>query len=497
MRKKIIYVTIIILSFLAGGVVWNKIFSPHFTSTSVQKPVLVTPSSGVNEPVIRDAIDLENAFVRVAEKVKPAVVNLSIAKKVKSRAFSPWFRFRDEFRDPFFDEFFDHFFKDFEEREYTRQSLGSGVIVNPKGYILTNNHVIKGADEIQVTLLDGRKFKGKIVGTDPKTDLALIKVDAKDDLPAAVLGDSDKVKIGSWAIAIGNPFGFEHTMTVGIISAKGRAIGIAEYEDLIQTDASINPGNSGGPLVNIRGEVIGINTAIVAGGQGIGFAIPINMAQKIIGDLIEHGRVIRAWLGVYIQEITPELAKEFKKAKPKEGVLIAMVMPNSPAEKADLRRGDIILSVDGQKVSTPRELQREILKRNIGQRVRLEILRDGEIFSIEVKLEQLKEKQELVESEVTSSWRGMTVQTLTPELAKHFGISPGEKGVLISEITPGSPAYRAQLRPGDLIKEINHRVIENLANFNRVVKGIPKRNDVMLVIKRKNLTFFAVLPGEE
>lgn len=494
MAKKFIYATTILLSSLIGGIIGANISSHH--SIIGQKPILVAQNS-TGQSNITGFIDLENIFVKVAEEVKPAVVNLSIEKKIKARSFFPGFR--DGFRDPFFDGFFDNFFKDFREREYTQQSLGSGVIVDSRGYILTNNHVVKEANEITVTLLDGRKFKGKVVGADPKTDLALIKVDAKDNLPIARLGNSDEVKIGSWAIAIGNPFGLDHTITVGVISAKGRAIGVAEYEDLIQTDASVNPGNSGGPLVNIRGEVIGINTAIVAGGQGIGFAIPINMAQKTIGDLIEHGKVLRAWLGVYIQEITPELAKEFKGAKAKKGVLVSTVIPDSPAEKAGLKRADIILTVDKTEVTTPQELQKEILKRKIGQIVKLEVLREGKVFILEIELTQLKEgkEEELVKSETISSWRGITVQMLTPELAKHFGLPTGEKGILISEVTQGSLAHKAQLRVGDIIKEINHRLIENLADFNKVVKQISKKDDVMLVIKRGQLTFFVVLEGEE
>lgn len=493
MVKKVIYATTILLSSLIGGVIGANISSHQVTLGS--KPILV--QSSMSQPNIGGLIDLENIFVKVAEEVKPAVVNLSVEKKIKARSFFPGFR--DEFRDPFFDGFFDNFFRDFREREYTQQSLGSGVIVDSRGYILTNNHVVKEANEITVTLLDGRKFKGKVVGADPKTDLALIKVDAKDNLPIARLGNSDEVKIGSWAIAIGNPFGLDHTITVGVISAKGRAIGVAEYEDLIQTDASVNPGNSGGPLVNIHGEIIGINTAIVAGGQGIGFAIPINMARKTIGDLIEHGKVLRAWLGVYIQEVTPELAKEFKGAKAKKGVLVSTVIPDSPAEKAGLKRGDIILSVDKTEITTTQGLQKEILKRKIGQIVKLEVLREGTVLIIEIELTQLKEKkeEELAKSETVSSWRGMTVQMLTPELAKHFGLATGEKGVLISEVTPGSLAHKVQLRVGDIIKEINHRIIESLADFNKIVKQVSKKDDAMLVIKRGQLAFFVILEGEE
>ncbi|MEW6609538.1 MAG: DegQ family serine endoprotease [bacterium] len=489
MKKKIIYVIGLILSLFIGGVVGARVATHH--AIFPQKTVFVAQTA-VSQGGL---IDLENAFVKVAEEVKPAVVNISIEKKIKERGIFPGFR--NEFSDPFFDNFFKDFFKEFEPREYTQQSLGSGVIVDSRGYILTNNHVVKGADEIQITLLDGRKFKGKIVGSDPKTDLALIKVEVKDNLPCVQLGDSDEIKIGNWAIAIGNPFGLDHTMTVGVISAKGRSIGVAEYEDLIQTDASINPGNSGGPLVNIRGEVIGINTAIVAGGQGIGFAIPINMAKKIIGDLIEHGKVIRAWLGVYIQEITPELAEKFKKAQPKKGVLIATIMPNSPAEKTGLKMGDIILTVEGKEISTPQELQKEILKRKTGDTVKLEVLRDGNILSFEVKLAQLKEEDVVEKDDNISSWRGMTVQTLTPELSQHLGMPSTEKGVLISEIAPGSVAQKIRLQGKDIIKEINHQPIENLADFNKIVKQISRTSDAMLVIKRAQLTFFVVLPGEK
>lgn len=490
MTKKIIYLGTIILSLLIGGVIGANVTSCHLPGAKLN-----FVQTSALQPQISGVIDLENAFVKVAEVVKPAVVNISIVKKIKT-GVSPFFQFKNEFRDPFFDDFFDNFFKGFggEEREYTQQSLGSGVIVDAKGYILTNNHVVKGANEIQVTLLDGRKFKGKVVGSDPKTDLALIKVDVKDSLPTAKLGNSDEVKIGMWAIAIGNPFGLDHTLTVGVVSAKGRSIGVAEYEDLIQTDASINPGNSGGPLVNIQGEIIGINVAIVAGGQGIGFAIPINMARKIIGDLMEYGKVLRAWLGVYIQEITPELAKNFEGAETKKGVLVSTVIQNSPAKKSGIKRGDIILSVDGQKVTSPQELQKEILKRKIGEEVKLEVLRKGEILAINVKLAQLKE-EELVESEVTSSWRGITVQEITPELAKHFGLSAAEKGVLISDIDQNSVAAKAQLRPGDLIKEINHQPVENLSDFKNDVKRISAKDDAMLVIKRQQLTFFVVLQG--
>lgn len=464
---------------------------------------MIVPISGTSSlPGSGSLIDLESAFVRVSEEIKPAVVNLRIEKKVKQQ-FLPWFQFRNgfDFGSPF-DEFFKNFFGEQpngeQSPEYKEQSLGTGVIVDEKGYILTNNHVIKGADEIKVMLLDGRKFNGKIVGSDPKTDLALIKVDAKD-LPTARLGNSDNVKIGSWAIAIGNPFGLEHTVTIGVISAKGRAIGAAEYEDLLQTDASINPGNSGGPLVNIYGEVIGINTAIVAGGQGIGFAIPINMATRIIGDLMEHGRVERAWLGVYIQPVTPELIKEFEGAK--EGqVMVKGVMTGSPAEKAGILPGDIILSVNDNDIQSPQELQKSILKNKTGTKVELSILRKGKKLSIDVILTQMPEEKDRKisqkdEEKDTISFRGMTIQDLTKELSEYFDLDKNKQGVIISDVAPNSPAHQAGIKKGDVLKEINHQPIKDLRAFEQVIKKIPEDKSILLVVKRKGFSLFIILGG--
>jgi Do/DeqQ family serine protease len=273
-------------------------------------------------------------------------------------------------------------------RRRQQNSLGSGVVIDKGGLILTNNHVVKDADEITVRFSNKQEAKGKVVGTDGKTDLAVIRVVAKDDLPVALLGNSDTLRVGEWAIAIGNPFGLDHTLTVGVVSATGRSeVGIAAYENFIQTDASINPGNSGGPLLNVRGEVIGINTAIVASGQGIGFAIPINMARKVMDDLVKKGKVTRGWLGVGIQPLTPELAKSFGVSG--EGVLINQVMPKSPAEAAGLKVGDLILTIDGKPIKDPRELQRIIAEADIGKTIEMHILREKEKRTLKAQIGEM------------------------------------------------------------------------------------------------------------
>jgi Do/DeqQ family serine protease len=318
--------------------------------------------------------------------VTPAVVNISTVTTGKGR--TPTEQFRPFGNDPFFREFFDRFFEGM-PRQRRQTSLGSGLIIDKSGLILTNNHVIKDADEITVKFANNKEAKGTIVGTDPKTDLAVIRVSTTEDLPVVVLGNSDALHVGEWAIAIGNPFGLDHTLTVGVISATGRSeVGIAAYENFIQTDASINPGNSGGPLLNIRGEVIGINTAIVASGHGIGFAIPVNMARKVMEDLVKKGKVTRGWLGVGIQSLTPELAKSFGVGAD-EGILVNQVMPKSPAEAAGLKTGDLILSVDGKPVKDPRELQRIIGDAEIGKSIEFTILRDKARQTVKVQVGEM------------------------------------------------------------------------------------------------------------
>lgn len=460
----------------------------------------------LTEPTIKEAtwrssesyqalLSLEDAFSKIAEEVKPAVVNISIKKTVMGGSFFQHFEDNFSFRGPF-DDFFENFFGDIPEK-YTQKSLGSGVIIDERGYILTNHHVIKGADEIMVTLLDGRKFEGEVKGSDPKTDLALIKIEANNHLPTIRLGNSDKVKVGSWVLAIGNPFGLEHTVTVGVVSAKGRgALGLAEYEDFIQTDASINPGNSGGPLVNLDGEVVGINTAIVAQAQGIGFAIPINMATKIVGDLKKHGKVVRAWLGILIQDLTEDLAKHLK-IEAKEGVLIATVIQGSPADKAGLEEGDIILEIDGKKVAKSKELQSEILKRTAGTMTKLLLLRDGKKKVATVILSQMPEDEEVLAGSLSLEWRGMKIEAITEEGKEKFKLREDEKGVIITKIRGGSPADESELKTGDVIKRINNKRVEKFDDFKEITSKIDKNESALLLIKRGDLNHFVVVKGSD
>jgi Do/DeqQ family serine protease len=339
---------------------------------------------------------LGQAFVEVAKNVQPSVVNITTEKTITMR---PWDRFGEDF---FKGSPFEEFFKGFgfspqgegKVYEHKQRSGGSGVIVDKEGYILTNNHVIEGADKVKVRLNDGREFTATVKGQDSRTDLAVLHMKSKD-LPVATLGDSDKLEVGEWAIAIGSPFGLEHTVTVGVISAKGRSgFGTGTYEDFVQTDASINPGNSGGPLINIDGEVIGINAMIIQPGTGIGFAIPINMAKQILNDLIKTGKVVRPWLGISVQDLTPEIAEHFK-LKEKEGTLVGQVYQGTDAGKAGLASGDIIISVDDKPIKNVGELVKEIQKRKVGQKVRLNIIREGKPLTVEVTTSAMPEKAEL------------------------------------------------------------------------------------------------------
>lgn len=370
----------------------------YLLNTLIQgnKPSFVVGTSG--DKSILDNVPppeqiVQSAFVKVAEKVKPSVVNISTVHVIKGRRS---FGFQPFGEDPFFRDFFENFFGQIPRSDLKQSSLGSGVIIDKKGYILTNFHVIKDADQIAVKLSDKHELKGKVVGTDPKTDLAVIKIDSREDLLTATFGDSDKLKVGEWAIAIGNPFGLDQTVTVGVISATGRAeVGVAAYENFIQTDASINPGNSGGPLLNIKGEVIGINTAIVSSGQGIGFAIPVNMAKGIVNQLVSKGKVSRGWLGVAIQPLTQQLAESFG-LKDVQGALISSVNPGGPAEKTGLQQGDIILKYDNIKVSDYRHLRRLVAETEADKTVNLTIWRNKKEINLQAKITEMPDEEKIL-----------------------------------------------------------------------------------------------------
>ncbi len=444
----------------------------------------------------KGAVQLQEIFVGIAKEVKGAVVNISTES---TASFSPfeWFG-----QNPFFnDDFFKHFFS-FPRQGYKQKSLGSGVIVDGKGYILTNYHVVKNAEKIVVILSDGRKFDGKIKGTDPKTDLAVLHIDVDDSLPVVKLGDSNKIEVGEWVIAVGNPFGLDHTVTVGVISATGRhGLGLAEYENFIQTDASINPGNSGGPLINLKGEVIGINTAIVASGQGIGFAIPINIANNVLSDLIKEGRVTsRGWLGVYIQDITDEL-KVYFNLHSTEGALVTEIMKDSPAQKAGFQRDDIIVEFDNKHVKSSTDLRMIVSSTKPGTKADCKIIRDGKEISLTVNVGRLPSEEGMTAqkggkgetpSEEDIKFLGLNIQDLTPELAQSLGVREKE-GVVVTHVEPNSPAGNAGINSGDVIKEINRKKITNTKAFSMAISPLKNSPSILLLIEREERLQYVVI----
>jgi len=430
--------------------------------------------------VPKDILAAQQAFTTLAQKATPAVVNISTVSRKKVE--QPFFQFS-----PFFDDFFG----ERSRPQYRREtSLGSGFLINKDGYILTNDHVVRDAETINVKLSNDKVYDGKIVGEDPKTDLAVIKINAGEPFPFAVLGDSDKLRVGQWAAAIGNPFGLDRTFTVGVISATGRSnMGIETYEDFIQTDASINPGNSGGPLLNIYGEVIGINTAIVAAGQGIGFAIPINMAKHVVEQLVSKGRVSRGWLGVSIQPVSEELAASFgmKKAV---GALVNGVIEGGPAARAGIRQGDVITGIDGREIKDVQQLQRMVADTPIGKKVELTVFREGKQLKLQLVLgnaESAGARQARPE-EPPSVWFGMTVDDLPRELRMR-----GMSGVFISGIDPDGAAAVAGLQRGDIILSINGRKIATVADYNRAVSESAKKGSAVFLIRRGNSSIYFVL----
>ncbi len=385
------------------------------------------------------------------------------------------------------------------QREYKQHGLGSGVIVSADGYILTNNHVVGNAEEIHVTLQDRREFTAKVIGKDAKTDLGLIKIDTKDALPVAPLGDSKTTDVGDWVIAIGNPFNVGMTVTAGIVSAKGRILG-GDYDDFIQTDASINPGNSGGPLINTKGEVIGINTAIYSrtgANNGIGFAIPIDMARNVMDQLKAHGRVVRGWLGVEIQEVTPDLAQSFGLPKP-EGALVASADKDGPAGKGGIERGDIVLSFNGHPVDDEHELPALVAQTPINQKVPVEVVRNGKHMTIDVTIGERKEPQVAsAKTETPGGNWGMQVGDITPEIAQQFHLE-GTKGVVIQKVAPDSPSAEAGLQPGDVVMEVNHDKVATVADFVAKAKDAQaNKKPALLLVQRGGATLYTVIKPAE
>ena len=431
------------------------------------------------------------SFADLADEVKHSVVNISTTQVVKGSPLQPFAGPNAPFGKFFGDDFFKHFFGDMPKGGMKTHALGSGFVISKDGLILTNNHVIEKATEIKVKIESGKEYDAKVVGRDPKTDLGLIKVKPDSDFPKPLrLGDSDTIRVGDWVMAVGNPFGLGQTVTTGIISAKGRIIGAGPYDDFLQTDAAINPGNSGGPLFDMKGEVIGINTAIIAQGQNIGFTIPINLAKELLPQL-KAGKIVRGWLGVMIQDVTPDLSKSFG-LKETKGVLISDVTEGSPAAKAGLKRGDVVKGFDGHEVENAHTLSRLVAATQPNSKAKLDIIRDGKEKTIEVTIGTMPQKVEGQLPEKETAW-GLSVQDITPEVAQQLGLNPDEQGVVISGVDPGSPAGEAGLRTGDVVKEVNRQEIHNLNDYNQALEKAKQDKSLLLVIKRGGSTHFVVL----
>lgn len=445
----------------------------------------------ISEDSVNFLMKTGQAMAEVTAAVKPAIVNISTTRTIKvSGGLDP---FLD---DPFFRRFFgERFGNQRQPKEHRSAGLGSGVIVSSDGYIITNYHVVKEADEIKVLLSDKREFKGRVIGSDPKTEISVVKIDAAG-LPTIPWGDSGKLQVGEVVLAVGNPYGLNQTVTMGIVSALGRAnVGIADYEDFIQTDAAINPGNSGGAMVNVRGELVGINTAIFStsgGYQGIGFAIPSNMVKSVMGSLIREGKVIRGWLGVSIQTMTPELAKQFN-LKEEKGALVGDVVENSPAEKAGITRGDVIIGYNGTRINEPNELRNIVANTLPGEKRNIKVVRENKEMTIPVVIGELPAgMQQVTASEYQNALRGVGVQDITPDISKKLRIPERIRGVIINDVDEESPAAGV-LSQGDVVQEINREKINDLNDYQEIVSKIKRGEDVLLLIYRRGSSLFITL----
>ncbi len=462
--------------------------------------------SQISSKSVEILTQLSEAQSEVAAVATPSVVNISTTRLVKSREEAPF----DLFDDPFFRRFFgDQAPRSNAPKEHKEQSLGSGVIVSEDGYIVTNNHVIAKAQEIKVLLSNKKSYKATLIGADPKTDISVIKIDAKGLSPLP-WGDSNKLKVGEFVFAIGNPFGLNQTVTMGIISAVGRAnVGIADYEDFIQTDAAINPGNSGGALVNVRGELIGINTAILSrtgGYQGIGFAVPSSMARQVMDSLIQFKKVVRGWLGVSIQDVTSDLADEFG-VKDLKGALVSSVMKKSPADKAGIRQGDVILQYNGKVVEDTGHLRNMVSQTPLNTTVKIKLLRSKKEFDVDVLIAELPKKLGDAASRddgtgnsndetANSMFSAITVRELTPELARRYGVSGNDKGVIVVKIDPNSRIFEAGIKQGDIILQINQKNIASLEDYKKVTATITKKERLLFLVRRNGQDLFIPVKQE-
>jgi serine protease Do len=432
------------------------------------------------------------SFANLAEALGPSVVNIRVTKVQKTDGPD-----MPDLQNSPFGDMFKGFFGDMPQtpKEYKSSGAGSGVIINANGTILTNNHVVDGTTEIIVTLSDKQEYKARVLGRDPKTDLAVIKIDSKGPFKAAVLGDSDAARVGEWVLAIGNPFGLSNTVTSGIVSAKGRVIGAGPYDDFIQTDAPINPGNSGGPLFNMKGEVIGINTAIIPNGQGIGFAIPVSTAKALLPELSTKGTVTRGYLGVDIQNITEELVKSLN-LKNDKGALVSEVVEGSPADKAGMKRGDVITLFNGKEIQDSHELASTVAATPLDKEVPLRVVRDGKEMTLRVKVSRLDSREPgntPAEESSQGKW-GLQLQDLTPELARQLG-AKSEHGVVVAGVQPGSPADNVSVQRGDVILEVNRQPVKGVADMKEKIERSHTKDSLLLLIQRGGSNLYLVLKG--
>lgn len=428
-------------------------------------------------------------FVALTKQLKPAVVNISTSRLNQSP--SPSDQKSTEARSDFFEEFFKNFLQEYNGPHDPKKSLGSGFIISDDGYILTNDHVVDNADEITVQMAGGKTFSATVQGIDPKLDLALLKIETDEKLPTVTLGNSDELEIGEWVMAIGNPFGLQQTVTVGIVSAKGRVLGAGPYDNFIQTDASINPGNSGGPLFNTRGEVVGINAAIVSGAQGIGFAIPVNAAKNILPQLKETGHVTRGWLGVTIQKVSKDLADSFGLATTM-GALISSIADNSPAQQAGLKRGDIILTFNERKIETINDLPLLVADLAIGDTAHIGVHRGSKIVSIVVTVGELNDKGKLSSTPTRDNPLGVTTMNLSDDIKRKLNLQ-ADQGVVITSVVAGGAAEQAKLLPGDVIVEYNNQHVSSQADLDRALTSADFSRVQRLLIQRGDGLFFTTL----
>ena len=443
-------------------------------------PVQTAPlAPGVQAPVVPAAMPVpDGSFAKVAAAVGPAVVNVNTYGRSGGG--------RTPIEEFFGDEFLRRFFGGEPERQQQQRSLGSGVIVDSSGIALTNAHVVERATDIEVVTSEGKKHKAKIIGLDKRTDLAVLRLQGGGPYTAAVLGDSDKVKVGDWVLAIGSPFGLQQTVTAGIISAKGRSIGQGPFDDFLQTDAAINPGNSGGPLVNMSGEVVGINSAILSrsgGNVGIGFSIPSNMAKRIYTELASKGKITRGWLGVSIQELTPELAKGFGLKEPR-GVLIADVVKDSPADKAGLTSGDVLVEFDSRRVDTPQDLQKIVAATTPGKGVPVKVWRDRGEKTLEIRLGETPEDTAQLEPAARGkSLLGLDTRPITPDIQRQLNLRTTD-GVIVARVEEESPAAEAGMQRGDVVREVNRQRIRTIQDFERATQGLKPGDRVTMLLQR-------------